>query len=56
MFDVEDVPIKDVSGAGDTFLSALAFDYIKNRDIIKAIRFAQKCTTKVVQKIGVSTV
>ena len=56
MFKVKDVPIKDVAGAGDTFLSALTFDYMKNRDIIKAIKFAQKCTTEVVQKIGVSTV
>ena len=56
MFDVEDVPIKDVSGAGDTFLSALVVEYIKSQDIIKSIRFAQKCTTMVVQKQGVTTV
>ena len=56
MFDVEDVPIKDVSGAGDTFLSALVVEYIKRQDIIKSIRFAQKCTTMVVQKQGVTTV
>ena len=35
IFDVENVPIKDVSGAGDTFLSALLFEYIKSQDIIK---------------------
>jgi len=56
MFDVEDVPIKDVSGAGDTFLSALVVEYVKSQDIIKSIRFAQKCTTMVVQKQGVTTV
>ena len=56
MFYVEDVPIKDVSGAGDTFLSALVVEYIKSQDIIKSIRFAQKCTTMVVQKQGVTTV
>ena len=56
MFDVEDVPIKDVSGAGDTFLSALVVEYIKSQDIIKSIRFAQKCTTMVVQKQGVTTI
>ena len=56
MFDGEDVPIKDVSGAGDTFLSALVVEYIKSQDIIKSIRFAQKCTTMVVQKQGVTTV
>jgi len=56
MFDVEDVPIKDVSGAGDTFLSALVIEYIRSQDIIKSIGFAQKCTTFVVQKQGVSKV
>ena len=56
IFDVENVPIKDVSGAGDTFLSALVVEYVKSQDIIKSIRFAQKCTTMVVQKQGVTTV
>jgi D-beta-D-heptose 7-phosphate kinase/D-beta-D-heptose 1-phosphate adenosyltransferase len=55
IFPTEDVPVKDVSGAGDTFLSALVLNYIKNNDIIKAINFAQECTTKAVQKRGVST-
>ena len=30
--------------------------YIKSNDIEKAINFAQECTTKVVQKLGVSTI
>ena len=29
---------------------------IKTKDIEKSIKFAQKCTTKVVQKLGVSTI
>jgi len=52
----EEVPVKDVSGAGDTFMSGLVFEYIKSKDIEKAIDFAQECTTKVVQKSGVSTI
>ena len=56
LFEVDDVPIKDVSGAGDTFLSALVVEYIKTNDIHKSIRYAQKCTKVVVQKQGVSTV
>jgi len=55
-FPVEEVPVKDVSGAGDTFLSGLVVKYIENKDIREAIKFAQECTTKVVQKHGVSTV
>ena len=50
------VSIKDVSGAGDTFLSGLVVEYIKTKDIRKAILFAQKCATIVVQKLGVSTI
>lgn len=51
-----DVPVKDVSGAGDTFLAGLVVEYIRSKNIKKAIQFAQDCTTLVVQKSGVSTV
>jgi bifunctional ADP-heptose synthase (sugar kinase/adenylyltransferase) len=51
-----DVPVKDVSGAGDTFLSGLVTEYARSKDIDKAIQFAQKCTTIVIQKSGVSTI
>jgi len=56
LFPVEEVSVKDVSGAGDTFLAGLVCEYIKSKDIEKAIKFAQECTTKVVQKHGVSTI
>lgn len=56
VYPTKEVPVKDVSGAGDTFLSALVFEYIKTKDIEKSINFAQKCTTIVVQKPGVSTI
>ena len=55
-FLVEEVPVKDVSGAGDTFLAGLVRGYLDTQDISKAIQFAQKCTTIVVQKHGVATV
>ena len=55
-FPVEDVSVKDVSGAGDTFLAGLVSEYVKSENINKAIKFAQQCTTKVVQKHGVSTI
>lgn len=51
-----DVPVKDVSGAGDTFLAGMVFAYINSKNIESAIEFAQKCTTVVVQKSGVSTI
>lgn len=55
-FPTQEVPVKDVSGAGDTFLAGLVFEYVTSNNIKKAIKFAQKCTTKVVQKHGVSTI
>ena len=48
--------IRDVSGAGDTFLAGLTVEYLKTNDIVKAINFAQECTKVVVQKHGVSVV
>ena len=56
IYPTEDVPVKDISGAGDTFLAGLAAEYVRSNDIIKAINFAQKCTKIVVQKHGVSVV
>jgi bifunctional ADP-heptose synthase (sugar kinase/adenylyltransferase) len=55
-YPTTDVPVKDVSGAGDTFLSGLVTEYTKTKNISRAIKFAQKCTTVVIQKSGVSTI
>jgi D-beta-D-heptose 7-phosphate kinase/D-beta-D-heptose 1-phosphate adenosyltransferase len=55
-YQVKKVPVKDVSGAGDTFLAGLVRGYLDSNNIYKAIEFAQKCTTLVVQKHGVATV
>ncbi len=56
IFSVKEVSVKDVSGAGDTFMAGLVVEYIKTKDIKKSITFAQECTTKVVQKPGVVTI
>ncbi len=56
IYPTQDVLVKDISGAGDTFLAGLVVQYLKTNDIIKSIEFAQICTTKVVQKHGVSVV
>jgi len=55
-FDVPLVEVKDVSGAGDTFIAGLCYKFLKTKDIEKSIRFANECATKVVQKKGVSIV
>lgn len=56
LYPVEKVNIKDVSGAGDTFISGLVCEYVRTKNIEKAILFAQDCATQVVQKKGVCTI
>jgi D-beta-D-heptose 7-phosphate kinase/D-beta-D-heptose 1-phosphate adenosyltransferase len=56
IFPTEEVPVKDISGAGDTFLAGLVVEFLRTKNIIQAIDFAQECTTLVVQKSGVSTI
>ena len=56
IYPTEDVSVKDISGAGDTFIAGLAVEYIRSNDIEKAINFAQECTKIVIQRHGVSTV
>lgn len=46
----------DVSGAGDTFMAAFAYQYMKSRDASKAINFANTVSGEVVSKRGVSTI
>ena len=49
-------PVRDLSGAGDTFLAALVVEYLKNNNIDEAIRFANKCAAWVVTQKGVVVV
>jgi D-glycero-beta-D-manno-heptose-7-phosphate kinase len=56
IFTVPKVEIKDVSGAGDTFISGLVSEYVRTKNIKKSIKFAQECATIVVQKKGVTTI
>jgi len=55
-YPTKEVSVKDVSGAGDTFLAGLVVEYARSRNMKSAIDFAQECTTIVVQKTGVSTI
>jgi D-beta-D-heptose 7-phosphate kinase/D-beta-D-heptose 1-phosphate adenosyltransferase len=48
--------IRDVSGAGDTFLAAFSYGFTSTQNIKTAIIFAQDCCQKVIRKKGVSTV
>jgi len=55
-YPVSQVEIKDTSGAGDTFLAGLVYEYLKREDIYEAMEFANKCATRVVQMKGVNVI
>lgn len=52
----KEVPIKDLSGAGDTFLSALVAQYVVSRNIETSIEYANKISEMAVQRKGVSVI
>tara|TARA_R110002073_G_scaffold7435_2_gene42184 strand:+ start:11 stop:763 length:753 start_codon:yes stop_codon:yes gene_type:complete len=55
-FSVIKTEVKDVAGAGDTFMAGFTVKYLQTKDIIESIKFANECATIVVQKRGVSVV
>jgi D-beta-D-heptose 7-phosphate kinase/D-beta-D-heptose 1-phosphate adenosyltransferase len=52
-YPTDKVEVVDVCGAGDTFLSALVFEYLNTRDMIKSIKYANKASSIAVQHSGV---
>jgi len=55
-YPVKKVEVKDASGAGDSFMAGLAFNFYKTNNIVTAIKFANRCAEKVVQQRGVTTI
>jgi len=52
-YEAEKTEVFDVCGAGDTFLSGLVTGYLSfDRDLDKAIKFANKCASYSVNKLG----
>jgi D-beta-D-heptose 7-phosphate kinase/D-beta-D-heptose 1-phosphate adenosyltransferase len=51
-FGVSTVEVADVCGAGDTFLSALCYEYLNTTDMPAAIQFAIKASAVTVQHLG----
>ena len=56
IYPVERVEIKDMVGAGDTFISSLTYKFILTNNINESIRFANECATIVVQQKGVNVI
>jgi bifunctional ADP-heptose synthase (sugar kinase/adenylyltransferase) len=55
-YPVQPVEVKDLSGAGDSFLAALVVKYLEDFNIGKALVAANEAATIVVQKQGVSVI
>lgn len=55
-FNVDEVEVRDNSGAGDSFISALAIEYCRTNDIETAILYGNACATVAVQHKGVTKV
>jgi D-beta-D-heptose 7-phosphate kinase/D-beta-D-heptose 1-phosphate adenosyltransferase len=53
LYPATPVEVVDVCGAGDTFLAALAFEFLNSKDIEKAIEFANRASAVTVQHTGV---
>jgi len=53
VYPTQQIEVVDVTGAGDTFISALAFGYLETRDIGTAIKFANRASAVTVQHFGV---
>ena len=55
IYPVDKVEVKDLTGAGDSFLAGLVSKYIETQSIGESIQYANECATKVVQQRGVNT-
>lgn len=55
-YPTKKVEVKDLSGAGDSFMAALVVKFIETEDIIQSIKFANQCASKVVTQKGVTTI
>ena len=45
--------VTDVCGAGDTFLAALVYEFLKKGHMPDAVKFANKASSITVQHVGV---
>ena len=53
VYPTQQIEVVDVTGAGDTFISALAFGYLETQSISTAIKFANRASAVTVQHFGV---
>lgn len=56
LYPVKPVEVKDMSGAGDTFIATLALKYVVTKNIESSIQYANDSSTLVVQHRGVTKI
>ena len=54
--ETQKVEVKDLSGAGDSFMAALVIEYLNTNNIEDAIKFANKKASEVVKHRGVTLI
>ena len=54
VYPITIVDVLDLSGAGDTFMAGLVFQYVQTENIGDALHFANDCAMRAVQKKGVA--
>ena len=55
-YPTKKVEVKDLSGAGDTFMAALVVKFTETDDIEHSIKYANQCASKVVTQKGVAVI
>lgn len=55
-YPTKKVEVKDLSGAGDTFISAFVVKFLHTSDVEESIKYANLCASKVVAQKGVGVV
>lgn len=55
-YPVEQVEVRDLTGAGDSFFAALLVRYAETGEIEETIRFANECAKEVVRRRGIALI
>lgn len=55
-YPTKKVEVKDLSGAGDTFISAFVVKFLDTDDVEESIKYANLCASKVVAQKGVGVI
>ncbi len=56
VFETNKIQVRNVSGCGDSFLSALVVNYLQTKDLSESIKYALKCATFAATQKGIVSV